>query len=433
MRVLVVEDDAELAETIAVGLRRGQLAVDVALDGRGGLDRALFTNYDVVVLDRDLPGLHGDDVCAEIAAAGCRSRVLMLTAAASVEDRVDGLDKGADDYLPKPFALAELAARIRALLRRAEPALPPVLVHGDLAVRLFAAGGVPRRQAAGSHPEGARRAGIAARCPGPGRLGRGAAGAGVGRDGRPVQHRCQGDGQAAAPQARGSAGYRDRRPRLPHLRTGKMAAVLTSLGLRLGLRRRGFRVYLTVRLRRPVPGVGDRSARAHLLAGGHQVPGDRPALGHGPWRPWPAAGAAADGRPGGQAQAIQERAAALHSLRSMSGIALAVMTVLSVGLGWLVAGRMLRPLRMITAAAQRISASNLHERLAMTGPDDELKELADTFDALLGRLERAFDAQRQFVANASHELRTPLARQRAFIEVALDDPGTDDRLARTGL
>jgi DNA-binding response OmpR family regulator len=131
VRVLVIEDDAELAETIAIFLRRRQLAVDVAFDGRGGLDRALFTNYDVVVLDRDLPGLHGDDVCAEIA-AGCRSRVLMLTAAASVEDRVDGLDKGADDYLPKPFALAELAARIRALLRRAEPALPPVLVNGDL-------------------------------------------------------------------------------------------------------------------------------------------------------------------------------------------------------------------------------------------------------------------------------------------------------------
>ena len=133
MRVLVIEDDSELAETIAVFLRRRQLAVDVAIDGPSGLDRALFTDYDVVVLDRDLPGLHGDDVCAGITAAGRRARVLMLTAAATVEDRVDGLDKGADDYLAKPFALAELAARIRALLRRAEPALPPVLVRGDLA------------------------------------------------------------------------------------------------------------------------------------------------------------------------------------------------------------------------------------------------------------------------------------------------------------
>ena len=133
VRVLVIEDDAELAETVSVGLRRRQMAVDVALDGRSGLDRALFTNYDVIVLDRDLPGLHGDDVCREIVAS-CRARVLMLTAAGSVEDRVDGLGMGADDYLPKPFAFAELVARVRALRRRAEAALPPVLVRGDLAV-----------------------------------------------------------------------------------------------------------------------------------------------------------------------------------------------------------------------------------------------------------------------------------------------------------
>ena len=129
--MLVIEDDAELAETVSAGLRRRQMAVDVALDGPGGLDRALFTDYDVVVLDRDLPGLHGDDVCAQIV-ANCRARVLMLTAAGSVEDRVDGLDRGADDYLPKPFAFAELVARVRALRRRAEPALPPVLAAGDL-------------------------------------------------------------------------------------------------------------------------------------------------------------------------------------------------------------------------------------------------------------------------------------------------------------
>ena len=132
MRVLVIEDDRELAETIGIGLRHEQLAVDVAFDGQDGLERALVTGYDVVVLDRDLPGLHGDDVCAGLVAARCRSRVLMLTAAATIEDRVDGLGLGADDYLPKPFAFAELVARIRALLRRAQPGLPPVLVSGDL-------------------------------------------------------------------------------------------------------------------------------------------------------------------------------------------------------------------------------------------------------------------------------------------------------------
>jgi DNA-binding response OmpR family regulator len=132
MRVLVIEDDRELAEALGVGLRRERLAVDVALDGQTGLEQALVTGYDVIVLDRDLPGLHGDDVCAGLVKAGCRSRVLMLTAAGTIEDRVDGLGIGADDYLPKPFAFAELVARIRALLRRAEPMLPPVLRSGDL-------------------------------------------------------------------------------------------------------------------------------------------------------------------------------------------------------------------------------------------------------------------------------------------------------------
>jgi DNA-binding response OmpR family regulator len=134
MRVLVVEDDCELAETIGVGLRREQMAVDVATDGVTALEQALFTGYDVIVLDRDLPGLHGDDVCAELVKAGCRSRVLMLTAAATIEDRVEGLGRGADDYLPKPFAFAELVARIRALMRRAQPAVPPVLTSGELSV-----------------------------------------------------------------------------------------------------------------------------------------------------------------------------------------------------------------------------------------------------------------------------------------------------------
>ena len=147
MRVLVIEDDCELAEALGVGLRREQLAVDIALDGQTGLEQALMTCYDVIVLDRDLPGLHGDDVCAGLVKAGCRSRVLMLTAAGTIEDRVDGLGIGADDYLPKPFAFAELVARIRALLRRAQPGLPPVMVSGNLELdpsrRQASRGGVP--------------------------------------------------------------------------------------------------------------------------------------------------------------------------------------------------------------------------------------------------------------------------------------------------
>ena len=147
MRVLVVEDDRELAEAIGVGLRRELMAVDLAFDGEAGLERATVYGYDVIVLDRDLPRTHGDDVCADLVRQGSRSRVLMLTAAATIEDRVDGLHLGADDYLPKPFAFAELVARIRALFRRAQPAMPPVLEHGDLrldpARRAASRGGKP--------------------------------------------------------------------------------------------------------------------------------------------------------------------------------------------------------------------------------------------------------------------------------------------------
>jgi DNA-binding response OmpR family regulator len=132
LRVLVVEDDVELAEAIAKGLRRAQIAVDIAADGESGLEKALVTNYDVIVLDRDLPRLHGDEVCKSLVAKGSRSRVLMLTAAATVDDRVDGLGIGADDYLPKPFVFAELLARVQALFRRAQPTIPPILVRGDL-------------------------------------------------------------------------------------------------------------------------------------------------------------------------------------------------------------------------------------------------------------------------------------------------------------
>jgi DNA-binding response OmpR family regulator len=132
MRVLVIEDDAELAETVAAGLRQARIAVDVALDGEAGLARALVHDYEVIVLDRDLPAVHGDEVCARLVAAGSRSRILMLTGAAEDEDLVDGLGLGADDYLTKPFAFAVLMARVAALARRAQPSIPPVLQHGDL-------------------------------------------------------------------------------------------------------------------------------------------------------------------------------------------------------------------------------------------------------------------------------------------------------------
>jgi DNA-binding response OmpR family regulator len=131
MRVLVAEDHARLADTVAKVLRREGIAVDVAYDGREALHRAALTSYDVVVLDRDLPGVHGDDVCRELVNTG-GTPVLMLTAAGTVEDRVAGLGLGADDYLSKPFHIAELLARVRALARRPRRVIPPKMVCGDV-------------------------------------------------------------------------------------------------------------------------------------------------------------------------------------------------------------------------------------------------------------------------------------------------------------
>ena len=134
MRVLVVEDHEVLARTLGTGLRREGMAVDVVQDGDDALERASITRYDVIVLDRDLPGVHGDEVCRRLVAQRSATRVLMLTAASTVKDRVDGLSLGADDYLPKPFDFAELVARVRALGRRATVPLPPVLECGDVTV-----------------------------------------------------------------------------------------------------------------------------------------------------------------------------------------------------------------------------------------------------------------------------------------------------------
>ena len=134
MRVLVAEDERRVADAVARGLRREGMAVDVAYDGGSALDKARMNSYDVVVLDRDLPVIHGDDLCRTLRGEEPDSRVLMLTAAAGLDEVVDGLSIGADDYMPKPFAFAELVARLRALARRSHPASPPTLTAGDVAL-----------------------------------------------------------------------------------------------------------------------------------------------------------------------------------------------------------------------------------------------------------------------------------------------------------
>jgi DNA-binding response OmpR family regulator len=132
VRVLVVEDERQLADSIAEGLRHHAMAVDISYDGEAGLERASINDYDVVILDRDLPLLSGDEVCAALVRSKPETRILMLTAATALGQRVDGLGLGADDYLTKPFFFAELVARVQALARRARPATPPVLERAGI-------------------------------------------------------------------------------------------------------------------------------------------------------------------------------------------------------------------------------------------------------------------------------------------------------------
>ncbi|AGZ39731.1 response regulator transcription factor [Actinoplanes friuliensis] len=134
MRILVAEDEPLLADAVAQGLRHDAHAVDVVYDGGAALERAGVNDYDVLILDRDLPVVHGDEVCRRLAGRDATMRILMLTAAAEIDDRVEGLALGADDYLPKPFAFRELSARVAALGRRSRPAVPPVLRRAGISL-----------------------------------------------------------------------------------------------------------------------------------------------------------------------------------------------------------------------------------------------------------------------------------------------------------
>ena len=198
MRVLVVEDEQVLADAVATGLRRESMAVDVVYDGDAALERISVNDYDVVVLDRDLPLVHGDDVCRHVVSSGLATRVLMLTAAGDVQDRVDGLTLGADDYLAKPFAFPELIARIRALGRRAVPALPPVLERSGLRLDPSRREVSPHRPAGGAVPQGVLGPGGAAARRRRRRELRAAAGEGLGRERRPLHQRRARDGDDAA-------------------------------------------------------------------------------------------------------------------------------------------------------------------------------------------------------------------------------------------
>src|SRR6266496_1726864 len=365
MRVLVVEDERLLADTITAGLRNHAMAVDVAYDGDAALERLAVNDYDVIVLDRDLPVVSGDEVCRTLVESGTPTRILMLTAATAVKERVAGLGLGADDYLTKPFAFAELTARIQALARR-HPARPPS-PHRH-----------PRRRARSAVPQGVRRGRRAAARRRRRGVGRAAAGEGLGRTHRPV-HRCgpvhHHDG---APQTRRTMGHRDRpRRRISHpmkrwwRSTIRVRLTLLYAGaffLAGALLVAVMYLYLGLSLDHQLSG---RAASTEQLRS-HQVPPDLAEQ--------------------YRTQIQQGRDATLRAMLVASLVALGVIGVAAGGFGWLLSGRALRPLQDITATARRVADRSLHERIALNGPDDEIKDLADTFDAMLARLDRAFDS-----------------------------------------
>src|SRR6266702_3903330 len=418
MRVLVVEDEQLLADAIAGGLRRHAMAVDVAYDGDAALERLAVNDYDVVVLDRDLPIVSGDEVCAMLAESGVGTRILMLTAATAVSQRVAGLSLGADDYRPDPGAGPASPARRAPGAGTGRHPPGPASPHGG-----------PRRPASRLVPQGVRgprRAAASRRRRG---LGRASAGEGMGRTRRSVHRRRPVHHHDAAPEAGRPAGHRDRsRCRVPHPMTTPRRWWRSTIRVRLTLLYAAafflagavlvavMYFYLGAALDRQL------TARAgiteHLPTSATTEPGSQQA--------------AHQAQKALRAQFQRDRDDTLNTMLVASLVALGAVGVIAAGFGWLLAGRALHPLQQITATARRVAGRSLHERIALDGPHDEIKDLADTFDAMLERLDRSFDSQRRFVANASHELRTPLTINRTLIEVAPDNPQANESLRQLG-
>ncbi len=383
MRVLLIEDEVLLAEQVADGLRDQGIAVDLAADGLDGLHKATANRYDVIVLDRDLPLLHGDQVCTALVAGASQVRILMLTAAGEAADRIAGLILGADDYLPKPFAFAELVLRIRALARRANNAPRTLLRAGlsfDTARRVVTRDGrivaLTTKELAVLEILMSRRRRRGQR--------RGPAGTGVGRARRPVHRDRPGHPGPTAPKAGGSTADRNRR------RSGVPAVKPhRSIRLRLTLVYGGVLVATCATLLALNYALLYQSLYTRI---GALAPADIAAMadkGRGRQR---SDGRQRGGRPGRHREApvVRSRAGVgraatrdtlVNTDRHVGHRVWSIAAVVGLGVSWLVAGRLLRRVRTLPPPPVGSPRTACTSGPRSTGPRDELKELADTLDA----------------------------------------------------
>jgi DNA-binding response OmpR family regulator/signal transduction histidine kinase len=396
--VLVAEDERVMADAIAEGLRRRAMAVDVCYDGDAALERVTVHRYDVVVLDRDLPKVHGDEVCRAIVAAGAETRVLMLTAAAGIRDRVDGLDLGADDYLTKPFAFAELAARVGALGRRARPALPPVLERAGIRLNR------PRHSAS-------RDGLLLSLTP---------------KEFAVLDVLMRAEGTVVSPEELLEKAWDENAdPFTNAVRVAVMTLrrklgdppvieTVAGAGYRIreapSLQRRLTLAFLGAALADALPLIGVWNTVHNLWFGANAYE----CAGLEPWLP-------------GQSECSYPTGMRLLFLPVIAAVVL-----LLLWLNWLLAGVALQPLRATTETVHGLGPQNMSQRIALRGGHDELKELSDALDGVLDRLAVGHESQRRFAANASHELRTPVAVQRVLAEVAMEDPDASADLRRLG-
>ena len=393
--MLLVEDEPYMAEAIRDGLRLEAIAADIAGDGATALELLSVNAYDIAVLDRDIPGPSGDEIANRIVASGSGMPILMLTAADRLDDKATGFELGADDYLTKPFELQELVLRLRALDRRRAHHRPPVLEIAGLRLDPF------RRE--------------------------------LYRDGRHVALTrkqfavlevlvAAEGGVVSAEELLQRAWDENADPF-----TNAVRITVSGLRKRLGepgiiatVAGAGYRIDTGETVDR-APGLSVRLKLTLSYAGFLTVAGavllaavwvvfvrDRPEVWISP-----------DGQDLGWHRLVRDFAPAA------AGVLVFLLVFGLVG-GWLLAGRMLAPLTRITEATRRAATGSLSHRIQLEGRKDEFRELADSFDAMLARLEAHVAEQQRFAANASHELRTPLAVTQTLLDVARKDPNRDN-------